>query len=930
MPRVFISYSHDSDEHRNRVLELSERLRSDGVDARLDQYEEHKGHNWPDWCDEQLEKADLVLMVCTPEYRAAIEGRAPEGARKGVCWEADRIKQEIYDNQCNKERFVPVFFDGASREEDVPIRIRSVSRFDPTDPAGYEGLFGRITGQPRVHMHKLGLLRSLPSLIVPLREEQDPEKYLAWLRGETGRVELERLLDSPDQLPPPAIDTLYISLDTRAGGAGRERMEPGVSTALENILHNRKVVIEGEPGSGKTTFLRRIAWALCRKDRTNEQLILPVNGFPLFVRMYRLDEHINATLAAREGGDPSTEDDPRWIAHYLAHQGWGLNEKFFHDKLCQPDSVLLMDGLDEASSEARRAELVELLLNAAGQYECRFVVSTRPGAHQRKATLRDFQRAWIEPLKADAIDRFLQVWSSWLKRGEETAAHAHYQSLRKAVERATLRHLAGNPLMLTALAVVHYKNRVLPEQRADLYEEIMQWLGAQAESRSVKHRYRKDDFLRWLGHLALTMQTAKGGQKLEVSVGRGATLLKEKFHDEPALPAEEAASQFLECAHWSCGIVTLRSNKLVFWHRTFQEYLAARALSMIGEAKRWQHVRKLAYLEEGRETLPLLAGRMMTVSPEPLAELFEALIQDATGKAELAPRVMAFAILSRMLEDLASTRFRLPAPAEQGYSRLRTSVLEIFEKGKSHEIGIEVLVSAAEALGTAIPCLRTPRHKDYWVPLDGGAFTMGAQKSDPGDSLTYDPAAENDEPLRRVAIRAFQMGRNPVTVWEYDKFLGEAAATEPQLIPHEWEEQLRHPGRPVVQVTWNQARRYCHWFNCNLPTEEQWEFAARGSEGRKYPWGNPAPDETRAFFNDRIDHPAVVGLLSDGDTREGVCGLAGNVWEWTVSDYEKDSEAKVVRGGAFDDVAGALRAAYRVWGRPVDCYGYIGFRCVRE
>ena len=84
--RVFISYSHDSPEHRDKVLELSERLRADGIDARIDQYVEHEGQNWPDWCEDQIRDADLVLMVCTSVYRAAVEGKALPGSRKGVCW----------------------------------------------------------------------------------------------------------------------------------------------------------------------------------------------------------------------------------------------------------------------------------------------------------------------------------------------------------------------------------------------------------------------------------------------------------------------------------------------------------------------------------------------------------------------------------------------------------------------------------------------------------------------------------------------------------------------------------------------------------------------------------------------------------------------------------------------------------------------------
>ena len=896
--RIFLSYSHDSPAHRDRVLDLSERLRDDGVDARIDQYVEHEGHNWPDWCEEQIRDADLVLTIATAEYRKAVEGRAAPGERKGVCWEADQIKQEIYDAGSRKDKFVPVLLDGAS-PEDIPQRLRSVSFFALNTPEGYENLFRRITGQPRVKMKQLGQLRSLPSLRP--RSQQNPERYLNWLRGETGRVELDRLLDSPDQIPAPAIDSLYINLETRSGQIEKRAPDAPGRVPLEDILQNRLVVIEGAPGCGKTTFLRRIAWRLCRPDPQNDKLPLPAalrqpdSGFPLLVRIYRLDEHISATLSARESGDPATADDPRWIAHYLAHQGWGLDEHFFAAKLSEAGNVLLIDGLDEASSERRREEIVEVLHKAVRQYDCHFVVTTRPGAHQRKATLHDFTRAFIEELDAPGIDGFLWRWSLWLKRGEEAAAAAHHQTLVQAVRAGALNHLARNPLMLTALAVVHYKNRKLPEQRADLYEEIVQWLGAQAESRSRQHRYSREDFLDWLGQLAMRMQTGAKGQRLQVSLSKGAGLIAEKFRPEPPKSADEVALRFLECAHWSCGLVTLRSNDLVFWHRTFQEYLAARAISTLNDAKLWQNTRKLLYAEEGREVLPLLAGRLMVTGRDRLQELFGKALRDAASQQALAKRAHAYATVRRMLADLASTRFQLSETAAASLAGLGESVLEIFQRGKAKELGVETLVVAAEALGELNPNLRTPRDPEYWVSIPGGTFTMGAQKDDPSDVATWDPEADNDETVRRdLRIDGFRMGRHPVTVWEYGRFLDEARG-EDGIEPDEWEEQSKYPGRPVTNVSWNQAVRYCAWFGCRLPREDEWEFAARGEEGRRYPWGPEPPDDSLAFFGGKLAHAAPVGLLPDGATPEGLQGLAGNVWEWTGSDYGQTT--KVVRGG---------------------------------
>ena len=128
---------------------------------------------------------------------------------------------------------------------------------------------------------------------------------------------------------------------------------------------------------------------------------------------------------------------------------------------------------------------------------------------------------------------------------------------------------------------------------------------------------------------------------------------------------------------------------------------------------------------------------------------------------------------------------------------------------------------------------------------------------------------------------------------------------------------------------------YCAWVarttgrSCVLPTEDQWEYAARGSELRKYPWSNDAPSKERANYDGTgLGHTTPVGLFPAGATREGVLDMAGNVWEWTASDFSKGS--KTLRGGAFYDVTSLLRAAYRFNFPPGSGDFDFGFRCLRE
>jgi predicted NACHT family NTPase len=396
-----------------------------------------------------------------------------------------------------------------------------------------------------------------------------------------------------------------------AGKGKQELLEHGEPVLLERELENRRLIIEGEAGSGKTTFVRRIAWALCREGEEKE-LRLPFQGFPLFIRIRELDAHITATLDRHQTG-PTLPTDRMWITHYLASRGWGLDEEFFEEKLRGPENVLLLDGLDEAANATRRADIVRLIADAATANGCRCVVTTRPTEVEKDTALPGFRTIRLAPLDDAAIQAFLWHWCLWLRRGEERDAKAYYPELLGAVSVPGLRLLARNPLMLTALAVVHLQDHHLPEQRAELYERIMQWLALQAERHN--REYKKDDVLRWFGYLALQMQQWRGGQKVQIGIATAADRIADRFAAADRPEPRDAALRFLETAQRVSGIVTLRRGDLAFWHKSFQEYLAARALTGFPDRKLWETALRFLYSPEGREVLPLAAGRMAESAP---------------------------------------------------------------------------------------------------------------------------------------------------------------------------------------------------------------------------------------------------------------------------------------------------------------------------
>ncbi|MFZ4768310.1 MAG: toll/interleukin-1 receptor domain-containing protein, partial [Roseimicrobium sp.] len=163
---VFISYSHDTPAHSQRVLELANTLRAQGIDIELDQYEVRPPQGWPQWCEEQLrpEKAAFVLMICTEIYRQRVDGSVPADEGRGVYWEGRIIRNYLYDAKGNA-RFIPVLLDDAG-ESAIPQPLPADTRyrlkaFDLTDP-GYQALYRELTGQPAVIKPKVGAVVSLP------------------------------------------------------------------------------------------------------------------------------------------------------------------------------------------------------------------------------------------------------------------------------------------------------------------------------------------------------------------------------------------------------------------------------------------------------------------------------------------------------------------------------------------------------------------------------------------------------------------------------------------------------------------------------------------------------------------------------------------------------------------------------------------------
>jgi formylglycine-generating enzyme len=253
-----------------------------------------------------------------------------------------------------------------------------------------------------------------------------------------------------------------------------------------------------------------------------------------------------------------------------------------------------------------------------------------------------------------------------------------------------------------------------------------------------------------------------------------------------------------------------------------------------------------------------------------------------------------------------------------------------------------------------MPALTEPKSglEFLWIPP--GEFRMGTPARTP-------EVEEDARPVHAVRLAGFWMAKMEVTRAQYARFM-EATKRE---APAFWNSPLFKCSerQPVVGVTWDDARAFCEWIGGRLPTEAEWEYAARGTDGRRYPWGDdkpvwplatryalvmqdyPTTPQTRAIFNLRLndDKPNTVGTCPGGASPFGLLDMAGNVAEWCSDWYsagyygESPRESpsgpatgthRVVRGGSWANHADALTATCRAAVRPTSRTSTVGIRCV--
>ena len=768
------------------------------------------------------------------------------------------------------------------------------------------------------------------------------------------------------------------------GEMHKMRAEQRISTETVSVnvdralADHRHLAVLGDPGSGKTTMLRYLALLYARDLASGgavvaEKLKLKESGYlPILLPLRQIGSFL------RE--HPSRENDTfghklllEFLFTSLENERIKLPADFFDTYLNSGEAVILLDGLDEVADEDLRRQVSRLVEAFTDAYPtCRFVVTSRIKSYTGAARLGgDYATTTVRDFVLADVENFLSTWHRLIAVGQmgtgqsalDFAADQTAQLMAAIRENVRIRELAINPLMLTVIALVHRDRVKLPDRRAELYAEAVDvLLGKRDEARGIKalpilgkQAFDTGDKRLLLQSIALAIHEK---ERKDIDAEDLRRLLAEHFAE--MLPEKRgvrrAVERFLQNIAERAGILIARAEGVyAFSHLTFQEYLAASAIAARDDY--------LSYTLERsadawwREVILLEAGYLSMQSKERTTNLIKAIIEQQEEPEPYHNLVLGAESLrdvgeNRVSGNLGSSlrtqlQAELETPVPDGWmGKVRTRLT----RGMTAEQLTARRVSAANALAHVggNQYWSSPYGEPEWVDIPAGEFWMGSET---------DQSFSDEKPVHKIHLPAFQISRVPITNAQYAFFI---EATEYEA-PRHFEDGRAPKGKeshPVINVNWHDALAYCKWMsevsgkNITLPSEAEWEKAARGSQDkREYPWGDDF-ELTRCNTSELgLGTTTPVGIFQEGASPYGVLDLSGNVWEWTRSLWGKDrmdadfsypydvddgrenleasdEVARVLRGGSWDLNNWLARCAYRFNYFPDDRNYFIGFRLV--
>ncbi|MBL8100797.1 MAG: SUMF1/EgtB/PvdO family nonheme iron enzyme [Anaerolineales bacterium] len=676
-----------------------------------------------------------------------------------------------------------------------------------------------------------------------------------------------------------------------------------------------------------------------------------------------------------------------------------LEEAFEKGKL-----LLVLDGLDEVPQDMRK--LIRQTVGALIQLNRieRIIITSRSRSYVGEAVFPNFQSFTIAPFDREKIEQFSFAWYNERHRlGHITEEQARERARDLSNKSSTrdLIEMSSNPMMLTSIAIIHQKDIGLPDQRVKLYQLVVDVLIKRwqkykagednfAPSEALTVFLKKDDILlstlqmlAYEAHRA-NFQATEKDQKTETDLPRGyiLTLLEQsKF-----LGSTELASEFLDYVDQRSGILVGKGGELEhptsysFPHRTIQEYLAGCYLVSSGRNRGREFFKHAA--EGDFWSLAALMGAEEIYhnsknTRDALLDLMYELCSDDSLKNEQSQRALLWSGQIASLFDKKDIEDDTKPNGGKNYlQKLIALTVQLIEN--DHLSPRE----RAEA-GNVLAKLGDPRigvTKDFlFCEIFAGKFLMGSKKEDKLSS-------ENEYPQFEYKIQSnYFISRYLVTNAQFEAFVNaEDGYTNVKWWTEEglrWRnnrtEHDRYGGifalsnHPVVGIRWYEAVAFCNWateqtrkaegriqlwrdgkietiqldekFEIRLPSEAEWEHAARYGKDFLYPWNSNEITPNHANYSDtNLNSTSAVGIFPLGKNDFGLLDLSGNVWEWCTTIWQKnynqflnrennksdEDGLRVLRGGAFNRSAKSARCAFRNKVAPDIRFNDIGFRVV--
>ncbi len=969
-----VCFEYENDAIEKILVYLCERKERDGVKT-VDEVEPFQ-----------------LQLICR-KVESGIYGRSEKRVvTKDDLSEIKDVLQEFYENQLNKlekkqrENVKQLCEEGlisvtdrrlSLEEEEIERRFKVLSpvlqklvntrllRAESRVGSIYYELIHDTLIEPIRNAQKNGTLRTYRMMLIktlqhlPLkglhRDESDPS-------GKQERLELDRV---------------YIELDTKTQVKLSEAQKKKLKkqdeknrplSALEAAADNRRLIILGDPGSGKSTFVNHLALCLATYY-TDVSLADQLIGWPGDEADIIPIPVILRDFASQIPCSKKAEVGHLWefIKERMKSQNLDFAEAALENALNRGKAIVLLDGLDEIPMQEKRTFVRDAVTAFARRYEkSRFIVTCRVLSYQNpewKLDEKEFPVFELAPFDEKKIDTFIDAWYEDLLRLNviKTADERNIlaKRLRDAVRHPDLSRLAPNPLLLTVMALVHTHKGRLPDNRALLYEEttdILLWRWDHVKT--VDEKSGLQELLHEAERADVDLKKLLWRLAFEVhgkSEGKGGDLADIKEWDlENALAAlhpqksKDWAGQVIRTIKMRAGLLLEREPGVYsFPHRTFQEYLAGAHLSSQADfAKQASALVETANF--WREVVLMAVGRLVYLSGDSDRALvlaielcpFKTEDDEATWrKVWMAGEILAEIGTNRLYDSNLGTELS---------NRVTGKLVTLLEKGRLEP---KERVSAGNILG----CLGDPRfNPDMFYLPDGkelgfvktprGKFIMGSDMDKDQDAI------DSEFPQFEVKLSEYWIAKYPVTVAQFTAFARDSGFS----LDEKWHAYNKVDNHPVVTVSWDDAVKYCEWlteklkqkgyadWKIQLPAEAQWERAARGDDRRIYPWCGKFDAEKLNCYETLIGKTSPVGCFPGGNSFYGLSDMSGNVSEWCSDWYgEYHSEpvndpagpesgaTKVLRGGSWLHFARQCRSANRDDDAPESRYESVGFRVSR-